>query len=189
MKELLLMRHGLTRENELQVIIGITDPSLSDNGKEKLYSIRECVVKPDIVLCSELKRVRETAEILFPNSDIQAIPQLRERDFGVLEGKTLVYARETGLLQTQDETILRKNGIETPTALLSRASQVVNYLSQLHAKKIVVISHRTFINYILRVMLPENKIGVIPHTHYHQIVFDLNEKIIYMKINQSWCVG
>ena len=187
MKEVFFMRHGLTIENELSIIVGSSDPSLSERGRQEIHSLKEHVVKPDIVLSSDLKRAYETAKILFPNIDVKAIPQLRERDFGVLEGKPIESSRKTGLMQSQDEETLRKNGVETPSSLLSRANQVASMISQMQAQKIVVVSHGTLINYVLKIMLPENaRIEMLKHTHYHKIVLDSDEKVIDVIMNQSW---
>jgi broad specificity phosphatase PhoE len=187
MKEIFFMRHGVTKENELKLVIGSINPSLSDKGKAELYSIKEYVVKPDIIFCSDLKRASETAEILFPNSDIIYLPQLRERDWGVLEGKPLDCLINSEIVRTGDEDILTENGIETPSSLLARADQVMRLINRVQVEKIVVISHDFFINFALRRVLPENmKLERLEHSHYHKIVLDSEEKIVDVTMNKCW---
>ncbi|MDQ1279237.1 MAG: alpha-ribazole phosphatase [Thermoproteota archaeon] len=187
MKEVFFMRHGLTRENELEIMIGTTNPSLSDRGKAELHAIKDYVVKPDVIFSSDSRRAFETAEILFPNMNVTYIPQLRERDWGVLEGKTLDFTRKSGLLRVEDEEILKQNGIETSSSLRVRANHIMQLISQTQAQKILMISHGGFLNFIMRTMLPENfKREALANANYHKIIFNSDEKIIDVKMNQSW---
>lgn len=181
------MRHGLTKENELELVIGSSNPPLSDRGKAELYSIKEHVVRPDLIFCSDLKRAAETAEILFPNLNITYLPQLRERYYGVFEGKSIDHLRRSGLIQIEDEDILTKNGIEVPSSLLARVNQVMRLVHQAQTQKIVMISHGAFINFAVRVLVPENsKVERLVNAHYHKIVLDSNENIIDLRMNRSW---
>ncbi|MDQ1281292.1 MAG: alpha-ribazole phosphatase [Thermoproteota archaeon] len=188
MKEVFFMRHGLTKENELALLIGSNiDASLSEKGREELKIIKEYIIKPDIILCSDLKRAFETAEILFPNQNVIYLPQLREKCWGVLEGQPIEDARKSGLMRIEDENILKQNGIETPSSILVRANQVIQQINQISSQKIVVVSHGGFINYLMRILLPENiKREVLSNAHYHKIVFDQNERVIGARMNQSW---
>ena len=79
-----LIRHGFTALGEEKRYQGSTDTPLSDAGRHAL--------QPDDrfarVCCSPLLRAVETAEILFPNAEKRMIPDLREMDFGVFDGRT-----------------------------------------------------------------------------------------------------
>ena len=78
-----LIRHGLTVLGEEKRYQGSTDTPLSGAGRLAL--------QPDDrftrVCCSPLLRAVETAEILFPSAEKRMIPDLREMDFGVFEGR------------------------------------------------------------------------------------------------------
>ena len=78
-----LIRHGLTALGEEKRYQGSTDTPLSDAGRLAL--------QPDDrfarVFCSPLLRAAETAEILFPSAEKRMIPDLREMNFGVFEGR------------------------------------------------------------------------------------------------------
>ena len=83
----LLIRHGKTQGNSERRYIGITDEPLSDEGRAEVERVR-----PDsslkLVYVSPLLRARQTASILFPQAEQRVIPDLRETDFGVFEGRS-----------------------------------------------------------------------------------------------------
>jgi len=87
--KLLLIRHSVTEGNLKRRYIGITDEPLCQAGSEmaeRRYSGMPFM--PQLVYCSPLLRCIETAGILFPNVRRITVPQLRECDFGIFEGKT-----------------------------------------------------------------------------------------------------
>ena len=84
-----LIRHGITQGNLDGKYIGVTDLPLCSEGAEELYNKLEendygSVQK---VFISPLKRCRETAAILYPNTFISEIPELIEMNFGDFENK------------------------------------------------------------------------------------------------------
>lgn len=80
-----LIRHGATRYNEEHRYQGITDVPLSPAGRTALKRADFC---PETVYVSPLSRARETAAILFPGAKQIVIPDFREMDFGIFEGRT-----------------------------------------------------------------------------------------------------
>ena len=85
-KEILLLRHGKTPGNALRQYIGSTDESLSPEGRAELEKFR--YAPADIVYISPMLRCRETAELLFPGSELISVDDLREMDFGHFEGRS-----------------------------------------------------------------------------------------------------
>lgn len=85
MLKLTMIRHGKTYGNTLGRYIGITDEPLLDEEKDDLkqYAFEEM----DAVFTSPLKRCVETAQILFPEMELNLVPDLRECDFGEFENK------------------------------------------------------------------------------------------------------
>ena len=79
-----LIRHGLTRLSEEKRYQGRLDAGLSPSGRASLHQADFC---PDRVYVSPALRVRETAEILFPSSELFPVPGLAEMNFGVFEGR------------------------------------------------------------------------------------------------------
>lgn len=83
-----ILRHGITEANENGIYIGKTDLPLSESGKEALRDKYEVFEYPRVqrVYSSPLERAVQSAEILFPDSEIVIVDDLREMDFGVFEG-------------------------------------------------------------------------------------------------------
>lgn len=79
-----LLRHGETEYNAQKRYLGTTDLSLSGQGRSELAPAD---FAPGTVYVSPLRRAAETAGILFPNARKIAVPDFREMDFGVFEGK------------------------------------------------------------------------------------------------------
>lgn len=82
-----LYRHGITEENKRRAYLGWTDAPLSKDAIEVLEK-REFVKAPcQWLVSSDLKRCVQTAGLLFPNKEIYRMPELREMNFGLWEGK------------------------------------------------------------------------------------------------------
>lgn len=85
-----LIRHGLTEGNARGEYIGRTDLPLSAQGVNNLKNLKEKIDYPfaEKVYVSPLLRCRQTANILYPDYDVETIDNLAEYDFGDFEGKT-----------------------------------------------------------------------------------------------------
>lgn len=86
-----LIRHGMTEANENGIYIGSTDMPLSAKGAGELASKIDEFDYPSVqrVYSSPLCRCIETAEILFPETEIIRADGLRELNLGEFEGKTV----------------------------------------------------------------------------------------------------
>ncbi len=86
-----LIRHGMTEANEKGIYIGRTDLPLSDKGASQLCSKMEEYDYPVVhrVYSSPLRRCTETAEILFPATEMCIVEDLRELDMGCFENKSI----------------------------------------------------------------------------------------------------
>lgn len=89
--KLYLIRHGITQGNLEGRYIGSTDLPLCPEGEAQLRQLLEARDYPQVkkVYTSPMQRCLDTAEILYPDQLIQTVPQLREYDFGVLDGKSV----------------------------------------------------------------------------------------------------
>ncbi len=79
-----LIRHGLTALSEQKRYQGALDTGLSPAGRQAL---RRADTVPGHVYVSPMLRARETASILFPGAELIPVPDLREMDFGLFEGR------------------------------------------------------------------------------------------------------
>ena len=80
-----LLRHGETEYNAQKKYLGLTDLPLSERGRGELVPAD---FSPETVYVSPLRRTAETAGILFPHARLIAVPDFREMDFGIFEGKS-----------------------------------------------------------------------------------------------------
>lgn len=85
-----LIRHGITEGNIEGKYIGSTDLPLCDAGRNILSELKNKYKYPtaDVYFSSPMKRCTETMRILYPDKQPALIPDLRECDFGIFEGRT-----------------------------------------------------------------------------------------------------
>lgn len=92
------MRHGETTANHEGCYQGSTDNELSSVGRAQAVSVKETLagVTFDKVFATDLKRSQETAQIIsgLAVEQMNIIPQLRERHFGVWENMTYQKIKE-----------------------------------------------------------------------------------------------
>ena len=83
-------RHGQTEWNVLKKVQGKADISLNEKGIEQAIQTKKELdnEKIDLIICSPLKRAKETAQIINENRNIPIIfdDRISERDFGEFEG-------------------------------------------------------------------------------------------------------
>lgn len=90
--ELYLIRHGATKANREHRYLGRTEEPLSEEGRETLKAFQRRGLYPapaslQALFVSPMQRCRETAELLFGDCEQHVIPEFREMDFGLFEGK------------------------------------------------------------------------------------------------------
>jgi alpha-ribazole phosphatase len=84
-----LLRHGLTEDNNKNRFIGWSDVPLSVEGEDLLANYK--YPKPDYILCSDLKRCRQTLTKVYgstPKVPVRYTKKWREISFGDWERKT-----------------------------------------------------------------------------------------------------
>ena len=92
MARLLLVRHGISEFNTVRRFAGSSDVDLTEDGCRQVERLRDRLAteKIDAVYASDLKRAVRTAEIIAEKhgKDIVICPELREIDYGEVEGLT-----------------------------------------------------------------------------------------------------
>ena len=92
MTELLLVRHGETDWNRERRFQGHADPPLNETGREQAHALAADLAgeRIQLVYTSDLRRARETAEIVAARleADVVALRELREIDVGEWQGLT-----------------------------------------------------------------------------------------------------
>ena len=94
--KLVLLRHGESEWNALNLFTGWVDVDLSDKGREEATHggrlLREAGVTPDVLHTSLLRRAIKTSQLALEEADLPWLPvrrswRLNERHYGALQGK------------------------------------------------------------------------------------------------------
>jgi len=93
---LLLLRHGHTTAPPGTLVGCRIDPGLSDEGAAEARAARALFHGRPLaaVLCSPLRRARETAALALPGATPEIDPRLQELDWGELTGLTFAQVEE-----------------------------------------------------------------------------------------------
>lgn len=92
-----LIRHGITDGNLQGKYIGVTDLPLSPDGVNELLELKGLIEYPNVkkVYTSPLLRARQSANILFGDTEQAAVENLKEFNFGIFENKTAAELENT----------------------------------------------------------------------------------------------
>jgi probable phosphoglycerate mutase len=96
---LIVVRHGETEGNVRKLLQGQMDVPLNGNGMEQARKVAERfrTEKIDVAYSSDLKRARMTAEEIMkyhPGTPFHLVRELREKSYGIFEGKEREAIRE-----------------------------------------------------------------------------------------------
>lgn len=85
-----LIRHGETTANAEASIAGVTDVPLTQLGRDQARALSHTTWPEQIAIyASPMSRAQDTARLAFPDQHFKLHNGLRERDWGVFEGKPL----------------------------------------------------------------------------------------------------
>jgi len=138
-----IIRHGQTDWNLLNKVQGQKDIELNKTGMMQA----EQIIKEfnnynfDLIICSPLKRAKQTAEIINRDKNIQIIydDALMERGLGNFEGTQSDYDSDEIYNLKMN---LEINDIEPAKQFYDRVSKLLNCIKQnLKDKKILLITH------------------------------------------------
>ena len=89
--QLLLLRHGRTEWNQQGRLQGRHDSPLTAEAKQQLAAMRLHGWQGVTIYCSDLGRAKTSAQLLAQSNRSQVVVdcQMRERCFGILEGKRI----------------------------------------------------------------------------------------------------
>ena len=142
------MRHGATRWSESGRHTGSTDVPLIGAGRAAAQSVRKALQGHDFaaVLTSPLSRARETCELAGFGANAQLVDDLREWDYGEVEGVTTDEMRE----RISGWTVWRDGcpGGETIEQVGRRADHVISIAAEVTDGDTVAFAH----GHVLRVI-------------------------------------
>lgn len=126
--KLVLLRHGQSEWNALNLFTGWVDVPLSDLGKEEATHGGELLKKegilPDVLFTSMLRRAIMTANLALDACDRHWIPvqrdwRLNERHYGALQGKNKKEIRDE---YGDDQFMLWRRSYDTPPPAIEMGS-------------------------------------------------------------------
>ncbi len=141
--KLYIVRHGETSWNVKKLLQGKTGISLNENGIKQVKKLARKLPKNkiDICICSPLKRILETANILYSN--IIKDDLLIERDYGDFEGKSIDY--DFISLLWDYKVNYHDHNVESIKECLERADKFLKKIKKYKGKNILIVSHVSFI--------------------------------------------
>lgn len=158
--KLILTRHGLTIENTIGKIQGHNSGTLHEKGIEQAQKLgrRFKEEKFDIIYSSDLKRAADTAKEIHlhhPTVPIVFTEKLRERDFGLLTGKTkndLGFENHSPFPREFIESleVHEKYKVETEEKSLKRAKDIIDEIYEKHKDDtVIIVSHGSFSRFLV----------------------------------------
>lgn len=154
---LILVRHGETIENQKGITQGHIGGMLSKRGltQAKLLAKRLSDIKIDLILTSDLKRAKDTAKIiakLHPESEFREDKRLRERNFGVYNGKPKGSAYKN-LWQRKSFSYKPSKGESFRDVIRRVKNFYREVLKNCSDKTILIVSHGGTILFLTRMIL------------------------------------
>lgn len=119
MKTLILVRHGESEWNKLNLFTGWTDVDLTDFGKEEAYNSGKLMksegLRPEICFTSYLKRAVKTLNEILDAMDMDYLPvekswRLNEKSYGALQGQN---KKEAAAQYGDDQVLLWRRSFDT----------------------------------------------------------------------------
>jgi uncharacterized phosphatase len=144
-----LVRHGETDWNLQTRIQGSTDIPLNDTGREQAREAAAALAELPVgaIIASDLSRARETAEIIAAPHHLGVLldPRLRERGFGVLEGRLNAEAAETFGPEWRARLDFSEGGVPRAESTAMHYARVADFFDSLRAnppaEEMIVVSH------------------------------------------------
>ncbi|GAI25191.1 unnamed protein product [marine sediment metagenome] len=150
MSKLLLVRHGNTKLNSAERLWGQTDAELSAEGVGQAERLRDRLAtqKIDVIYASNLQRASATAKIIVSSHqvDIVTCPELREINFGKIEGLTFKEVSqlypEVAEAWSKRSLTLKYPGGESVAELNNRVSKFLERLEKHTPEEtILIVAH------------------------------------------------
>ena len=146
LSRLYIARHGETNENANGIVQGHSRGTLSPRGLRQaaLLAQRFASIPIDSIYSSDLPRARITAEqiALVVGADVRTDPRLREKCFGIYEGRpTSDYVRDRAA-QGGEKLLFCVPGGETFPDLFGRCAEFMDeLLSTETAETVLIVAH------------------------------------------------
>ena len=142
--EILLTRHGQTEWNVLGKVQGRADIELNKKGIEQAEETGNVLKNEeiDLIICSPLKRAKQTAEIINKNKNIPIVydDEIIERDFGEFEGINKTEFDFEGYWSYEQNNKYQK--AENIKAFFDRVYKFLDKIKDNYpAKRVLIVAH------------------------------------------------
>jgi len=160
--EIYLVRHGQSTHNERRIIAGQLDSELTERGFSDARSVAGLIGRSDfdVVYASDLKRARQTAEVILEALGLICplilSPLLRELDYGEYTNRPVSEAfRILNYKVVQDQ---RYTGGESFQELEERVAQfAIQLRTQTAGRRVLIVAHAGSIRMLLIVLDPARR--------------------------------
>lgn len=156
MTQIAIIRHGTTAWNKAGKLQGHSDIPLDEEGVQQALKLGQRLSGEnwDLIYSSHLLRARQTAAIIAQESGIDSViedKRLGEAGGGLIEGTT----EEERIRKWGESWKLLDLGMESNAAVVARGVAFIQDLLTEHSgKKILLVSHGSFIRQLLDALLP-----------------------------------
>jgi len=155
-KVIYFVRHGRTDWNDQQRVQGSSDIPLAEQGIKQAQraSVRLENIPAQVIYSSPMLRAAQTAEIIAAGKrDIIYWQELREKSYGVWEGKTINEILEKFPNDFANWIhhlpVSGTVGGETEAECFKRAAVVAQKLKEVNDRKIIVVTHGAILRFFL----------------------------------------
>ena len=160
MRRLHFIRHGTTEGNKRRIYYGRSDLPLIPEGEQLIRQNADAGKYPQPDNCelftSGMLRAEQTFELIYGQLPHEALPDLREIDFGDFE----MFTHEELLLQESYQAFLKSNAAdrppngEHPADFTRRVTACAMHLLQEHIGDAVVVCHGGVIGVLMAQLFP-----------------------------------
>ncbi len=150
-----LLRHAEVQEEYLGKYNGHNDISLSQNGRlqAKKLSVEFKAKNFDKIYCSDLRRTKETLELLELPQQVVYSEKLREKSWGIHEGKSFDEIQEMGVkYENFEQYIDALDGENMQEYILKIESYFKEVIFKQDAENILVVTHSGVIKVLLSIL-------------------------------------
>lgn len=183
--ELILIRHGETREGKRGVLLGRLHGTLTVKGKRFSENVgRTLAVSPNppkLVITSDLRRAQDTARIIsrIAHTPLKIDPLLRERSGGNAEGKT---SHQIDWKTYEEKTLAsrRHKGGESFRDVKKRTVVFLKKIQKEKRTPIVIVSHAVVLSMLLS--------NLLKWSYARALKFDFSDKVILVDTKKTGAV-
>jgi alpha-ribazole phosphatase len=145
---IVLIRHGQTTSNAQQLLVGRSDPALTELGERQAIALRPLLEDVRVVWSSPLRRARMTAALALPDIAPVVKESFIEVDYGTLEGQPLSAVSGEEWRRFEHDHTMAFGGGESLSALDQRVhaeldSLLADATSLLHSRSehLAIVTH------------------------------------------------